>query len=544
MAIAGGSLKRLAVAVACVLAGACASSQEKAEEVRQDVVAAAQQVGAGPKAAPTRSFTSFTPALRCMDNLMITYGVKGVAALVEDLHDATKKVNAGTRDMLISAVSDMTRRSGAVRLVTYGADSANVIGFLKEAERKSAYLNVPDYGVRGSISQLDENLARRTDNLGLQIGPVGGGRSNMGSAQVLAVDLTIIRTEDLSVVPGVASRNSVVIVREGQGIDANASGTWHSQGLSLNFERGLEKNEGTTQALRSLIELASVELFGRLLKIPYWTCLGAEASNEAVASELTDWYYALYGSPGALVTYFQWQLKVRGAYDGEIDGEADESLRDAVSAYRRALGLDPAPRLDQEFFAAYLKADHVAAGASARAILASAPRAPTRLRPAVPQPQAAPAQPAAPMPQPQSGDPLVLTLASNSENWLFLRGEEIRLTLGVNRASHLACYSQDETGAVTRFYPNRFARSAQVQPGAALQIPGTMPFKLVANRKGQKERILCVASARDLLGDLPARVVGNDFDRLPVQSLDEVARAFESAPNAAVATRMVDVLVR
>ncbi|MBX3717286.1 MAG: hypothetical protein KF738_14915 [Burkholderiales bacterium] len=358
--------RRLAALVACALAGACASPQEKADELRQDVVAAARDASAGPKAAPARTFTSFTPALRCMDNLMVTYGVTGVTALVEDLHDATKKVNAGTRDMLISAVSDMTRRSNAVRLVAYGADSANVIGFLREAERKSAYQNVPDYGIRGSISQLEENLARRTDNVGVQLGPVGGGRSNLGAAQVLAVDLTIIRTEDLSVVPGVASRNSVVIVREGQGVDANVSGSWRSQGLSLNFERGLERNEGTSQALRGLVELASIELFGRLLKIPYWTCLGADATNEAVAAEITDWYYALYGSPGALVTYFQWQLKVRGAYDGEIDGEADESLRDAVSAYRKALGLDPAPRLDQEFFAAYLKADHAAAGVAAR----------------------------------------------------------------------------------------------------------------------------------------------------------------------------------
>ncbi|MBX3717285.1 MAG: DUF4384 domain-containing protein [Burkholderiales bacterium] len=142
------------------------------------------------------------------------------------------------------------------------------------------------------------------------------------------------------------------------------------------------------------------------------------------------------------------------------------------------------------------------------------------------------------------GEALALALYGNSPDWRFRRGEEIRLTASVNRAAHLACWSQDETGAVTRFFPNRFARSSALQPGAALQIPGAMPFKLVANRQGLKERILCAASPRDLLGDLPARVVGNDFDRLPVQSLDEVAAAFASVPNAAVATRMVDVLVR
>jgi hypothetical protein len=530
----GSRQRALAILVAGALAAACATSQEKAEEVRRDVLSTAEQVRAGPQAAPARSFTSFTPALRCMDNLMIDYGVKGVTALVEDLHDATKKVNAGTRDMMMSAVSDMTRRSGAVRVVAYGADSANTIGFLKESERKTAFANVPDYGIRGSISQLDENLARRTDNVGVQLGPVGGGRANLGTAQVLAVDLAMIRTEDLSLVPGVASRNSVVIVRQGQGIDANASGTWHSQGLSLSFERGLEKNEGTAQALRSLIELAAVELFGRLLKIPYWTCLGADPLGEAVTNEITDWYYGLYGNQASLVTYFQWQLKVRGVYEGEIDGEPNESLRDAVSAYRKALGLDPSARLDQDFLAAYLRANHAATGGVARGILASMPRAPVAAKPV------APMAPLAPLAEP----PLELRLSGNSENWLFARGEEIRLAIGVNRLAHLACYSQDETGAVTRFYPNRFVPAAPLAPGATLQIPGAMPFKLVANRRGLKERILCAASARDILGELPSKVVGTDFDRLPVQSIDEVARVFEGLGERAVAVRMVDVLVR
>ncbi len=533
----------LACAVAAALLGACASSEEKAREVHKDVMSAADQAKAGPKAVPSRSFTSFTPALRCMDNLMLNYGVKGVNVLVEDLQDATKKVNAGTRDMLISSVSEMTRRSGAIRLVTYGADSANVISFLKEAERKTAYKNLPEYGVRGSVSQLDDNIARRSENLGVQLGPVSGGRSNTGSAQILALDLSMIRTEDISMIPGVTSRNSVVIYKEGQGVDVGASGTWHSQALGINFDRSLEKNEGLTQALRSLIELASIELFGRLAKIPYWTCLGADAGNEAVATEITDWYYNLYSNPASLVTYFQWQLKVRNLYDGEINGEPDEELRDAVTAYRKALGLPASARIDQEFFTAYLNANHGQATAAARQHLAAVPPRPRPVAPAQPmqQPQATQQASAAPAPR---EPPLDLTLTSNSQNWLFLGGEEIRLSVGVSRDAHLYCWSQDETGAVSRFFPNRFASGSLVAAGRPLQIPGTMPFKLVANRKGQKERILCVAAARDVLGNMPSRVVGNDFDRLPVQSLEEVMKAFEGVGDTAVAMKAVDVLVR
>jgi peptidoglycan hydrolase-like protein with peptidoglycan-binding domain len=520
--------------VAGLLLWGCATSPEKMEEVRREVVVAADQARTGPKAPPAPTFTSFTPALRCMDHLMLDYGVKSVSVLAEDMHDATKKVNAGARDMLISAVSDMTRRSNAVRLVAYGADSSNTIGFLKEAERKSPFLSVPEFTIRGSVSQLDENLAKRTESAGVQLGPVGGGQASSGSAQVLALDLAVIRTEDLSLLPGVASRNSVVIVRQGAGIDANASATWRSQGLSINFERGIEKSEGTAQALRGLIELAAVELVGRLLKIPYWTCLGADAGNEAVANEITDWYYGLYSSTGALIAYFQWQMKVRGIYEGEIDGEPDESLRNAVSAYRRALGLDPAPRLDQEFFTAYLKADNTTVGAKARGIFASMPRAPI-----VPKPPPVAAAPGA-----QADASLNLVLRSNSESGIYERGQEVRLSLAVNRSAYLVCYAEDETGAVQRFFPNRFASGAQFAAGETLQIPGNMPFKLVANNKGLKERILCVASGRDLARELPAKLSGADFSRLPVRSLDEVASAYSSISGTPIVTRMYDVVVR
>jgi hypothetical protein len=536
-----GRMRGAACVLLVALMAGCGSTQEKADEVRREVLSATDKARVGPQSAPVKTFTSFTPALRCMDNLMINYGVKGVNALVEDLQDATKKVNAGTRDMLISAVSEMTRRSGAIRLVAYGADSANVIGFLKEAERKSAYQNLPEYGVRGSISQLDDNVAKKQDNIGVQIGPVGGGRNVQGSAQILAVDLSMIRTEDISVLPGVSSRNSVVIMKEGQGVDVGISGSWHSQALGINFDRSMDRNEGMAQALRNLIELASIELFGRLLKIPYWTCLGADSTNEAVATEITDWYYSLYSNQASLITYFQWQLKVRSLYDGEINGEPDEELRDAVTAYRRALGLPASARIDQEFFTAYLNANHGQATAAARQYLASVPQRPRPVAPAQPMQQPAPQAAAA---QATREAPLDLTMTSNSQNWLFLGGEEIRLSVGVSRDAYLYCWSQDETGAVSRFFPNRFATGAMVAGGRALQIPGSMPFKLLANRKGQKERILCVAAARDVLGNMPSRVVGTDFDRLPVQSLDEVMKAFEGVGDTAVAMKAVDVLVR
>jgi Domain of unknown function (DUF4384) len=524
---------RLAIAVgaAAILLGACETTTQA---TRRDVLDATAQVSTAPQASPVKTVTSFNSALRCMDNLMIDYGVKSVSVLVEDLQDSTKKVSAGTKDMLISAVSDMTRRSNAVRLVAYGADSANVIGFLKEAERKSAYQNVPEFGIRGSISQLDENLARKSAEVGVSIAGVGGGTAKSASTQILGLDLTMLRTEDLSIIPGVTSRNSVVILREGTGSDAEAA----YKKFGITYSVSLAKSEGTAQALRNLIELAGVELFGRLLKLPYWTCLGADASSEAVRTEIQDWYYSLYGKEGELIAYFQWQFKVRGVYDGEIDGQPNEALRDAVTAYRIGLGLAGQPQLDMELFSAYLQAAHGDASAKARRYLATLPPRPARPPVAV----ASASKPAASTPT--TADTLELSLSSNQPQWSFQRGEEMRLSVSVNRAAHLYCYLEDESGAVQRFFPNRFVPDAKVTAGQPMLIPGTARFKLEANRNGQKERILCVAAARDVLLEMPAKVVGNDFNRLPVQRLEEVLQAYERIGDVAVSIRMVDVLVR
>ena len=88
--------------------------------MQTDVAETARTMRAGPASAPARNITNFSDALRCMDGLFITYGIRDVAVMVEDLDDKTKKVTAGTKDMLISAISTMTRRSRAWRATMTG----------------------------------------------------------------------------------------------------------------------------------------------------------------------------------------------------------------------------------------------------------------------------------------------------------------------------------------------------------------------------------------------------------------------------------------
>jgi hypothetical protein len=323
--------------------------------VKGDVDKRIEQVKKGPEAAPYQSITSFSPALRCMDNMMIDYGVRDLSMLVEDILDQTKKVNAGTRDMLISAMSQMTRRSRAARVVAFGRDSGNLVSFLEAAQRQSAYATVPQFDIKGSVTQWDENVIRTQKDAGIGFQPfVNLGASGDAAASILGLDLSMLSTEDMSVLPGVTSKNSVVIFKQGKGVDGDAA--YHKFGIS--FSMTFNKAEGQTQALRGLVELATIELMGKLTKVPYWKCLGADAAHsEELKLEISDWYYAMATTPGNLVAYFQNQLRVRRFYDGPVDGNFNPAIDEAIANLRAQLGMTREAAIEQALFANYLNAD-------------------------------------------------------------------------------------------------------------------------------------------------------------------------------------------
>lgn len=526
--------------IAAALAG-CSTLDAHRETVEQT-----NQARTSPEQAPFRAITGFSDGLRCMDGVMIQYGVRDISMLVEEIVDQTKKVNAGTRDMLITAVSDMTRRSRAIRVNAFGKDTTNAISFLASAQRQGAYQVVPPYDIKGSVSQLDENVIRNQKDLAAGFAPfVNLGIARDAASSIMGLDLSVLSTTDLSVLPGVTSRNSVVILKEGKGFDGDAA---YSK-LGLNFSMTLSKSEGQAQALRGLVELAVIELMGKLTKTPYWKCLGAEAqANEEVRREISDWYYAMAASRVELIGWFQNQLRQRGYYDGPIDGEFNAAFDEATANYRAAIGLTKKDLLDEAFFTAYLNTDHskiarpaaparasVAAAAGGSASEQAAPQL-SQAAPAAPKKGVAVArqQPAkSPAEDPVGALRLVLTSADNKSR--FARAEPIALVVQPSRDAHVYCYLQDENAKITRFFPNRFARDSLVPASRPLAIPGSMRFQLVMNERGVPETVACFATTRDVTSELPGNVVGTDFDPLAVGSLEQIRRAFYQATTGAFA---------
>ncbi|CAG0966924.1 MAG: DUF4384 domain-containing protein [Burkholderiales bacterium] len=502
------------------LASACVTTEDSVKREASDVT---EKIRKGPEQAPLRTITNFTDGLRCMDNLFMMYGIRDVVVISEDLEDKTKKVSAGTKDMMTSAIQGMSRRSRAIRMIAYGSDSGNVIGILKEMERK---VNVmPQFGIRGSVSQLDENVAKKVEGGGIAIEPfIGIGRAAVASTTILGIDLQILSTQDLSIVPGVVSSNSVAIFRSGAGLEAEAG----YKKFGINYQQNLSKNEGTAQALRTLVELAAIELFGRLTKVPYWLCINGTTNDEGVKTEISDWYTGMFAEAGEFVGYWQLQMRLRGLYQGEVNGVPDENLTKAIMAYREALGMEKNAKLDLAFFTAYLNANHYESAPKAQEVLARAP--------------AAAAEAAAKAVAEKK--PLGLKLVSLKGNNLFVKGEEIKLNVQPSKDAYVYCFMQDETKAIQRFFPNRFQRDALISGAKGLDLPGTQKFKINANTKGLQETIACYATARDVFADLPPSVGSGDFETLGAKSLNDIKAAFDKVAGNAVAAANFTVRVR
>lgn len=503
------SLARFGAVAAAVIAALAGCATAPAERPAERAPAAS-----APPAASRQA--SFAAGLRCMDTLLLDYGTRDVVVMVEDLADQTQRAKSGTKDILVAVVSDMTQRSRAVRLIASGKDWGNTVNHMSQAPRRETAAVVPQYALRGSLTQLDTTLS---------------------------LDLTMLTTQDMSVVPGTATRNSVVLGKRGTGLDGRAE----IRKFGVNHAFSTRPEDIVAESTRAVVELAAIELFGRLARVPYWTCLGVADSNEGVSAEIQDWYDTMAARPAEIIRYFQSQMRLRRAYDGPVDGAVNPQFRESVGAYREALGLSREAKLSLDFFRAYLGADHVQMQARVAAAQ-TASQAPVQATP-----QAAPANvPGQPSLQPATiatspaaagstaapvaaaiapadrteRNTLGLRIAAANDARRFARGEPINLTIRPSRDAHVYCFLQDENRKIIRFFPNRFQRDSRVAQAAGLQLPGAGRFQIVMNNNGKPETVSCFATDRDVLAQLPTGINSGDFEPLGATSLDQVRSAF------------------
>ncbi len=248
---------------------------------------------ANPRTAAVRNIGNFNEALRCMDDMFLAQGKQDIYITTAGIPDATGLIAAGTKEMFITAVSRMSAKSNAFRFVDYDPTQTDV-QVLSELVGLHDDFVAPNYYVRGAITQLDSNVLQSSASAGVSIPGMDLAINGNQVVSVVSIDLNVGKLITRQILPGISASNSIAVVQSGKGADVG--GFIGKAGLSLSVS--LDKSEGFHQAVRNLIELSTIEILGKLTRVPYWQCLSIEF-DEPELSRRSPRLVRYYGGNGA-----------------------------------------------------------------------------------------------------------------------------------------------------------------------------------------------------------------------------------------------------
>ena len=491
----------IALSVALSLLSACQSQPDAAYAVAQ------------PQTRAVRNIGNFNESLRCMDDLFILQGKQDIYITTAGIPDATGLITAGTKDMFITAVSRMSARSHAFRFVDYDPTQLDV-QVLSELVGLRDNFKAPNYYVRGAITQLDSNVLQSSVAAGVSVPNLDLAVNGNQVVSVVSIDMNIGELVTRQILPGISASNSIAVVQSGKGADV--AGLIGKAGLSLSVS--LDKSEGFHQAVRNLIELSTIEILGKLTRVPYWQCLSIPSTNPTYSAEAHSWFDTMRSS--------EREQFVRAALTraGYLTGGSDGGLSDAIGRYQADNDLVPTGRVDFDLYYRLLASDsrHPPAKPVAVAVAATVSPAVT---------PSGPIQPA-PITQPLR---LVVSTARGPRP-AYRTGETMVVSVEPTQDAYIYCYYQDSSGAIARIFPNRFQPDALVRANRQIEIPpsGQKSFAIRFDKAGSRETVACLAADQEAGLKLPAQLKTEDLKPLPVSSLDELASQIRGASGGRV----------
>jgi hypothetical protein len=227
---------------------------------------------------PTRNLTGFTQGLRCMDSMFVARRVEPVYVTSAPLPDYTENRGAagyGARDMLISALSEMTKESGAIRFVAFDRSTPDIVA-LQNSHPQKKELRIPDFFIRGAVTQINTSPYSKQRGASLSVGEIsedisGAGATNSSSVSLATVslDLAMGLVSNYQLLPGVFSANTFSVGKTGLSDDLSIS----LSKVGAVYRASENQSKALSEGLRALVEVGAIELFGKLYGVPYWECL-------------------------------------------------------------------------------------------------------------------------------------------------------------------------------------------------------------------------------------------------------------------------------
>ena len=487
-----------------------------------------------PTNRPVRSLSSFSDSLMCMDRMFRDAEVPTTLITSKQIPDYSGRVPVATKDMIITALSQMSRLSNAFRYVDFEVDIArqdtvqNLTTIL--LNNNQIRLQRPSLYVSGSVAFVDQNVINNRFDVGTSASRLETGFSLDKSATIIGMDLQLGDFRSRTLIPGLDSANEVIVGSGGQGLDlAGRIGDYGWQ-----FNVGRDYTQGSGGAVRTLVDLAMIELTGKWTRLPYWQCLTLEQSHPYFQRQLRDWYNEGSSSVrGALVKN---SLVSAGYLPTNIQGLPinHPQMRDAISRYQADQGLVVTGVVD---FMTYERAlrKYVALGDKGELIRVGwSPTVDVPTEPSIHEGTVTSAPTGAPYGSPPN--PLGLNLQMENlvvDKTKFEQGTQIFLSATVTRAAHLYCYLQASNGKVQRILPNATNRESLVSANQTIRIPDWMTpnpgFILDAGAPGE-EAAACFATGDDVSAQLPLAMQVEGLQLIEgFDGMDSIQKAFEQA---------------
>jgi hypothetical protein len=394
---------------------------------------------------------------------------------------------------------------------------------------------------------VDQNVINNRADAGVSGPRLDFGYSQSRNATIIALEMHLGDFRTRTLIPGLDSANEVIVGTGGQGIDlAGRIGTYGVQ-----FNVGRDYTQGSGSAVRTLVDLATIELIGKWARVPYWQCLTLEQNHPDFQRQLRDWFDE--GAPSVRMQLIARSLASQGYLRPGSEPLADDSaaLRAALARFQADNGMVVTGAVDFPTYERALRnfvrlsadgtlarigwdSNHAGpvAGGEARAPMAGLGGAATSSDASAVM---APAPIAAPT---YGGPPPARTIDLQIENVLLERtafevGEQIFLSATVSRASYLQCYLEDATGTVIRLLPNKANSTGWVTASQAIRIPDWMspnPGFIMDAASPGTEGVACFATDEDSTAHLPEDLRGPPLKPLKnYKALEKLNEAFAAA---------------
>ena len=505
-----------------------------------------------PVVRPTRSISSFSDSLACMDHMLREAQLPTTLITSKQIPDYSARVAVGTKDMVITALSQMSRLSNAFRFVDYEVDIArqdtvqNLTTIL--LNNNQMQLQRPALYLSGSIAFVDQNVINNRFDAGLSGPRIDAGYSQSRNATIIALEMHLGDFRSRTLIPGLDSANEVIVGNGGQGLDlAGRIGTYGVQ-----FNVGRDYTQGSGGAVRTLVDLATIELIGKWARVPYWQCLTLEQNHPDFQRQLRDWFEE--GSPSVRRQLVVRSLESRGYLRaGEGGAQQDTpsaALRIALARFQADNGMVVTGVVD---FPTYERALRNFVGLAPDGTLVRVGWASTQATPVAAAPAAGSTPSAsdaakagmedaaasvAPGVLAYGAPPVDRTIHLQIENVLLERtafevGEQIFLSAVVSRASYLQCYLADAKGTVIRLLPNQANTTGWVSANQAVRIPDWMspnPGFIMDAASPGVEGVACFATDEDSTQRLPEALRGPPLKPIKdYRALESLNEAFAKA---------------